>query len=868
MVLLWALATARAGAAPSQALSAGEPPVPSLAGSRLATVGAELAIDHEAFWVEAQFDAQDRSLLISNRGTETLDYEVRHQLDWIRLDHARGTVGPRRGTFLLIRAEAWFVPVGDYVDTLEILSNDPVRPRVLVPVSIHQVMPHDPARALLPVIPVVIGAGVTGNPTVILPVRNEGWLDLALRPMRSPAWLAMAPGTAIVRPHQTGGITATASPAGFPAGTIVSDTLWLQTNDPWQPALALPVELRVGPPVLSVSPDSLAARVIASPAPVGEIQLSNAGGETVRVELAGDKSWLGVSPAVVTIGSAGTASVTVLATFNGTTRGIFEGHVRVQAAGGVARAIDVPVRVDVDVVAPRLTVSPGSLLAFATPGQAASANLRLGNAGGAPLRGQVSGHAGWLSLAPGRDVALDPGESRAWVVNLQSERGVVKEYSDTLEIVTNDPLTPRFRVPVRLSTWPRPQLEVSGAQLSGRLRTGQVFRGSVRLRNSGGQPLHLAFAAEAGWIGPREGALELSPGAWVNQVFALSAAGLAAGTYVDTLVITSDDPVTPTYRVPVDLTVLNPQPPFMYVVSWFTSVERQRSQPRNLQAEIHNLGDLPLRFQLAHWPEWLLPVELSGQVPETASRVLELTLSPSLETGTYADSVVITSNSPGREHLVLPVRLRLLEDIVRVEPERVDIGMPASGAPGRGAFRIWNISTSPVSIAPDFDSRWPGLLETVVQPRLEPGEATLVEVELAAGSQPAGERAVDCLVYAVTDSNKYVPLRLPVRLHVTSETAAPNEVSLDRLRPNPSAAAEGSSWTLTLNQAAPVRIMLFDASGRRVRQLLDVGRMSAGASLVRWDGRDDNGHRVAGGLYFLRLVSGDIRLSDRLTIVD
>lgn len=144
-----------------------------------------------------------------------------------------------------------------------------------------------------------------------------------------------------------------------------------------------------------MSPDSLAARVIASPATVGEIQLTNAGGETVRVELAGDKSWLGVSPAVVTIGSAGTASVTVLATFNGTTRGSFEGHVRVLAAGGVARAIDVPVRVDVDVVAPRLVVSPASLLAFASPGQAASATLRLGNSGGAPLRGQVSGHAGW-----------------------------------------------------------------------------------------------------------------------------------------------------------------------------------------------------------------------------------------------------------------------------------------------------------------------------------------------------------------------------------------------------------------------------------------------------------------------------------------
>ena len=49
----------------------------------------------------------------------------------------------------------------------------------------------------------------------------------------------------------------------------------------------------------------------------------------------------------------------------------------------------------------------------------------------------------------------------------------------------------------------------------------------------------------------------------------------------------------------------------------------------------------------------------------------------------------------------------------------------------------------------------------------------------------------------------------------------------------------------------PVRLAVFDARGTQVRILAD-GQMPAGTHTVTWDGRDDDGHLLASGVYFLR----------------
>jgi hypothetical protein len=77
-----------------------------------------------------------------------------------------------------------------------------------------------------------------------------------------------------------------------------------------------------------------------------------------------------------------------------------------------------------------------------------------------------------------------------------------------------------------------------------------------------------------------------------------------------------------------------------------------------------------------------------------------------------------------------------------------------------------------------------------------------------------------------------------------------------RLRgyPNPFRAATALAFELPA--AGPARLAVYDASGRRVRTLLD-GESSAGPHEVAWDGTDDAGRTVPPGVFVSRLVAGD-----------
>jgi subtilisin family serine protease len=58
-----------------------------------------------------------------------------------------------------------------------------------------------------------------------------------------------------------------------------------------------------------------------------------------------------------------------------------------------------------------------------------------------------------------------------------------------------------------------------------------------------------------------------------------------------------------------------------------------------------------------------------------------------------------------------------------------------------------------------------------------------------------------------------------------------------------------------LSSKGDARVEVYDVTGRRVRTLTD-GARSSGPHAVSWDGRDDRGVRLGGGIYFVRLTTG------------
>jgi len=64
-------------------------------------------------------------------------------------------------------------------------------------------------------------------------------------------------------------------------------------------------------------------------------------------------------------------------------------------------------------------------------------------------------------------------------------------------------------------------------------------------------------------------------------------------------------------------------------------------------------------------------------------------------------------------------------------------------------------------------------------------------------------------------------------------------------------------------RAGPVRLAIFDVTGRRVRTLLDAA-VAAGLQSVAWDGRDDAGRRVGAGVYMARLDADGVAATLRV----
>ena len=109
------------------------------------------------------------------------------------------------------------------------------------------------------------------------------------------------------------------------------------------------------------------------------------------------------------------------------------------------------------------------------------------------------------------------------------------------------------------------------------------------------------------------------------------------------------------------------------------------------------------------------------------------------------------------------------------------------------------------------------------------------------------------VVPGVTDTP--IPVVIPVQA---------NETFLHPAVPNP---MRGSvRLTFDLHESSPVRLTVYDVGGRQIRSLIDEP-YAAGRHVASWDGRDDDGRRVATGIYFFNLATKSQSIGRRLVVL-
>lgn len=90
--------------------------------------------------------------------------------------------------------------------------------------------------------------------------------------------------------------------------------------------------------------------------------------------------------------------------------------------------------------------------------------------------------------------------------------------------------------------------------------------------------------------------------------------------------------------------------------------------------------------------------------------------------------------------------------------------------------------------------------------------------------------------------------------------------TLEQNAPNPFNPSTEIRFTLD-NDAAHVRLEVFDTAGRRVKTLYD-GTLPAGDHGIRWDARDRSGRSVGSGLYLARLEVDGVTATRKMALLE
>ena len=141
---------------------------------------------------------------------------------------------------------------------------------------------------------------------------------------------------------------------------------------------------------------------------------------------------------------------------------------------------------------------------------------------------------------------------------------------------------------------------------------------------------------------------------------------------------------------------------------------------------------------------------------------------------------------------------------------------------------------------------------------------------VAAADTSVNLGAVPCdwfTIAAVNDQGYSSGFAAPVQQESTP-TDAEHPVSYRfNLRPNtPNPFNPNTRIDFELDRARHVQVTIYDLAGRLVRRLVDRS-LEPGRHNTVWDGRNGRGQRVASGVYFYRLASGDLLQTRKMVLL-
>jgi hypothetical protein len=88
------------------------------------------------------------------------------------------------------------------------------------------------------------------------------------------------------------------------------------------------------------------------------------------------------------------------------------------------------------------------------------------------------------------------------------------------------------------------------------------------------------------------------------------------------------------------------------------------------------------------------------------------------------------------------------------------------------------------------------------------------------------------------------------------------------ISPNPFRQITDIRYQITDSEYQALELKIYDVSGRSVKTFQLPTSDLLSSNVVRWDGKDNTGKKVAEGVYFVRLQSTNLHITKKVILVD
>ncbi len=338
----------------------------------------------------------------------------------------------------------------------------------------------------------------------------------------------------------------------------------------------------------------------------------------------------------------------------------------------------------------------------------------------------------------------------------------------------------------------------------------------------------------------------------------------------------------------------------------FEAMNYNRDRDYDGELDVLELIENEIEYLVGQPSSWLTVSTSGGVLPAGNSMNLEVVFT-GVDNATgvknigpvFDGAIVVTSNDVVDPSITVPAHMEIGTGsglIVDLKPHDVPVVIPAGGGTFSYDVSIRNTTSSSITatvgvqaLLPDGSGRFISAMPVSVLPD---GMVTRTDiVQAVPAGAPAGmyiyKVGVGLSVVEIMDLDSFTfeklaagdtgksvtdwslegwPLDAGERNPDTGATAAlPASFNLGHSVPNPFNPTTRLAFELP--RTAEVYLSIFDLRGRLVRKLVDGQSMAAGRHEVVWRGDDDAGRSVSGGVYFCRMQSGDFTMTRRMTLV-